>query len=319
MLEELKALKAKVRVLEASKGAVEVLEADGESSATTTEADKATAKAMQKQIQELKDMDSGLRAILCESKGGYEVFLAELERKLQELWAKQREQRPLAQQKASAEAHLRKMQKARDESASQLSKLHQQQQEVVKQVAEQEAAVAVAEAKLQKATLEAVAIAEKATAELRGAEGAVPASPSVANSQVTAAAVKGFFQSLPSVVSGDPEGRETIQQVMDLLEKLDGAAKQVAASSDARPPGHDASETAKPQGHWPEQPQETMDLDDDLLGQMAEAAVAPEEGEGLAAEDRKTKVAETKARLKSEQSPRGRVGCDFLSQYFLPL
>ena len=44
-----------------------------------------------------------------------------------------------------------------------------------------------------------------------------------------------------------------------------------------------------------------MALDDDLLGQMAEAAVAPEEGEGLAAEDRKTKVAEPKARLKAKR------------------
>ena len=66
-------------------------------------------------------------------------------------------------------------------------------------------------------------------------------------------------------------------------------------------PGQAAAPSASgPQGE--EERTETMEIDDDLLGQMAEAAVAPAGEGGPAAEERTTRVAEAKARLKSKKS-----------------
>ena len=45
-----------------------------------------------------------------------------------------------------------------------------------------------------------------------------------------------------------------------------------------------------------------MELDDDMLDQMAEAAVPSAEDGDTAIEDRKARVAEAKARLKSKKS-----------------
>ena len=46
----------------------------------------------------------------------------------------------------------------------------------------------------------------------------------------------------------------------------------------------------------------SMELDDDLLNQMAEAAVAPAGEQDADKEERKARVAEAKARLKSKKS-----------------
>ena len=45
-----------------------------------------------------------------------------------------------------------------------------------------------------------------------------------------------------------------------------------------------------------------MEIDDELLSQMAEAAVAPAGDGDSAAEERTTRVAEAKARLKSKKN-----------------
>ena len=111
-------------------------------------------------------------------------------------------------------------------------------------------------------------------------------------SEAIASAVKGYLQGLPEVVSADPEGQQAIQQVLSLLGRLDDAAKIVASEAAA------SSVSLAPSA---EGLSETMEIDDDLFSQMAEAAVAPA-GEGdSAAEERKTRVAEAKARLRSNK------------------
>ena len=85
-----------------------------------SDADKQAAKVLQNRTQNLKEMDAELRGILCESKGGYAAYLAQFEDELRQTWARQRSQKPLPQQKASAEAHLKRRQKIRDEAADEL-------------------------------------------------------------------------------------------------------------------------------------------------------------------------------------------------------
>jgi hypothetical protein len=198
-----------------------------------SEADKQAAKALQKRIQSLKDMDTELRGILCESKGGFAAYLAQLEDELRQTWARHRGQKPLAQQKASAEAHFKRRQKIRDEAADELKKLTEVQTELEAKIVKQKAALEDAETALQQAKLETLAISERATAELRGDGQSASYTQS---SVVTAATVKDFFTKLPAAVVQHEEGQQTIAHVMALLEKLDAAAKVAAASGQAAAP-----------------------------------------------------------------------------------
>jgi hypothetical protein len=209
---------------------------EGTSAATAedgiSEDDKQAAKVLQKRIQTLKDMDADLRGILCEGMGGYAAYLAQLEEELRQVWAKQRSQKPLAQQKVSAENHLKRRQKSRDDAAEALKRLGEEQAALEARIGKQREALAEAETALQQAKCEAVAIAERVAAELRG--GGQPASYAQ-SCIVTASTVKDFFKKLPAAVLQHDEGQQTIAQVMALLEKLDSAAQAVAASAAAAP------------------------------------------------------------------------------------
>ena len=81
---------------------------------------------------------------------------------------------------------------------------------------------------------------------------------------------------MPQSVATDPQGQQAIQQVLDLLGKLDDAAKAAASAA--------ATEAAAKV--------DSMEFDDDLLDQMAEAAEVDE---------RKKLVAEAKAKLNSKK------------------
>ena len=116
--------------------------------------------------------------------------------------------------------------------------------------------------------------------------------------------MRSLFEALPSTVAGHPEGREAIKTVMQMLEKLDQAAK-VEQTANLPATGQSGLATAA----LPDDsiaiaalPQEPMELDDETLSCMAEAAVPPaaaDDGED-AREVRKSKVAEAKARLRSD-------------------
>ena len=86
-----------------------------------------------------------------------------------------------------------------------------------------------------------------------------------------------------------------------LLAKVQAHSKVLggAGSGNAMPGQAAAPPASGPQG---QERTETMEIDDDLLGQMAEAAVAPAGEGGSAAEERTARVAEAKARLKSKKS-----------------
>ena len=183
--QEVRLLKAKIRSYETANGASEVAELAGDKPTSDgSDTHKVAVKKLHRQIQDLKSMDPALRDTLCEAKGGFDAFQTQLENEVQDLLARQREQRPLSQQKASADAHLRKMQKAKDEANTLLCDLAEQTKQLAARVAEQQAALLAADANLQKAALEAKRVAEKATAELCG----IGVDTADINGRVTAAA-----------------------------------------------------------------------------------------------------------------------------------
>ena len=247
------------------------------------EEESAAAKAIQKQIQQLRELDPKLRDSLCESKGGYETVVANLQKQRQDIYAKHRGTLPMDIQKTKSELHVKNMQRNKGAADDKLKELQLQKEELDKKLAAQVVCVADAEAKLQAAKLEAATIAQAAAAQVWSAEtgSAAPAAQGQV-SILTAAAVKGFFQSLPTEVAQHPEGAGTISQVMALLEKLDSAAKQVGAPVET-------SRAAE----------EATDMDWDMeLNALAEAAVGPLEEEGQEAKEEHSKrIAEAKFRI----------------------
>jgi hypothetical protein len=188
--------------------------------------DKLEAASLQKQIQQVNDMDPALRIVLCESKGGFEAFVAQLQQQRQQIFAKHRGTQPVDVQKAKCEAYHRAMQRLKEEADGQLSLLLVQQLELQASIEKQSVAVANADAKLLGACAELAAIVQQT--ELlapSGLPGAGAGGDFDTQSVVTAASVRGFFQRLPGEVAAHPEGQKTIMQVMALLEKLDAAAK----------------------------------------------------------------------------------------------
>ena len=188
------------------------------------------------------------------------------------------------------------MQKHKDDAESALTELQRQSNDLEEKVARQRQCLAEAEVKLQAAKLEAATLAQAAARQVTSAAGSADQASQGQTSIVTAQAVKGFFQTLPPMVSEHPEGIEAVKQVMALLEKLDSAAK-LAGANDQENGGASAGPLSQPHPGA----EEEMQLDDDLLDQMAEAAIAPAgDGEGEA-EARKVRVSEAKNRLKSKK------------------
>ena len=259
-----------------------------EGSPPPASADQPATKTLQRQIQQLKGLDPAFRESLCSGNGGYEAFLCELEGRLEAEHAKQRQQKPISQQKASAEAHLKKMQRTKGEAVCKLEQLQADQADLAAKIAVQTAAVAGADAKLQKARLEVAAITEQATAELRGA--------SCNDTAVTASAITGWFGKLPSDVLEHPQGKQAMQTIMELMEKLH-KAKQVV---EAEVPQLQPEPLAAAPADLPSTPGADC-MDDEFLDALAEAAASDHE-EGGDDSAKLQRVAATKARLRAKRS-----------------
>ena len=295
---ELLALKKELATLKAAKSPCEAPTGSLPSAETLalSDEDKAAVKALQKQIQQLKELGPELRSSLCDPHGGYDTFVARLEGKRQAIFAKHRSTMPLEVQRQKCQQFLKGVQKHRDDAESELADLQRQRSDLDEKIARQAQCLADAEIKLQAAKMEAATLAQAAAEQSTAAAGSIDQARQGQASIVTAQAVKGFFQTLPPMVAEHPEGIEAVKQVMSLLEKLDSAAK-VAGASD--------QENGKAPAGPPSQPlpmaDEEMQLDEDLLDQMAEAATAPAgDGEGEA-EARRLRVSEAKDRLRSKK------------------
>jgi hypothetical protein len=234
---ELLALKKEIAELKSSKPAA--CGASPESELASTDnvplpaEDRAAVKALQQQIQQLKDLAPELRNSLCEAKGGYEAFSASLEQQRQQIFAKHRGSMPLQMRKQKSQLFLESVQKRKDQAQIALDTLQKQQAELTEKIAQQQQTLADAETKLQAAKIEADTIAQAAALEGTAAAGStVPTQPG-AVSAITAQAVKGFFRSLPPTVTEHPEGIHAVEQVMALLDKLDSAATHVHAAQES--------------------------------------------------------------------------------------
>ena len=286
---KIKTLEARIKELEAqAKKVVSPAPANPEKEKEPIDEDRTLQKSLQKQFQDLKNMEPTLRDALCEGKGGYASFLASLENQLQLAFQRQRQSKPLAQQKASIEALLKRKQKAKDEADADLRKLQRQRDDLDSKIAEQQQKLTEADSCLAKIKADAVAIAEKAAAELR----AETLNVQPDDSSVTAAAVLGYMQKLPAVVTEHPEGKHAMDQVMAFLNKLHSAAQVV------RPP------TGPEDGQAAAGANEEMAVDDsdDLFTALAEAAVPPIDtgADADAQEARRISVADAKARMASQ-------------------
>lgn len=154
--------------------------------------------------------------------------------------------------------------------------------------------MAEAETKLQAAKLEAASIAQAHAQQATIEAGSTDTAPQVQSSALTAQAVREFFQSLPPTVAQHPEGIGAVKQVMGLLEMLDSAAKIENAKGDTKQDTTaQASQSCEPAD---------MQLDDDLLDQMAKAATAPASEGEEAVQERKLRVAEAKERLRAKRT-----------------
>lgn len=298
---KVKSLEAKVKELEARiRKAVAPPPADPEPKESEPhDEDLLMQRSLQKQIQDLKNMERTLRDSLCEGKGGYATFLASLESQLQLSVARRRQSKPLAQQKAAVEALLKRKQKAKDDAEAELQKLQQQREELDTKMAEQQQKLDEAEACLIQAKADAAAIAEKTAAELRAEAQVAPDDGSI-----TAATVLGYMQKLPAEITEHPEGKHAMGQVMAFLDKLHSAAQTLrpppaqvhpASGSGA---GNATAAAASEEG-------ENMAVDEaaeDLFTAFAEAAVPPvaEGADDESQEARRVSVAATKARMASQ-------------------
>ena len=113
-------------------------------------------------------------------------------------------------------------------------------------------------------------------------------------SQLTATAVRGFFQTLPTSVAGHPEGQMAITTVMQMLEKLDHAAKTKQS-----PASTEAAQVTEQQEQSEQQMVVDLEADDVLLDQLAEASIdpAPPDADAEVTAARASQVAVAKARL----------------------
>ena len=148
-------------------------EGDGSEGTSKSATDKNAAKETQKRMANIRSMEPGLQKELCAPYGGYEVYMRKLEKQLHEERVQQRGQKPLGQQRASADAHQRKMQKAKDEIVAKREKAQSQFEQLAKDIENLDATCLEAEAKLQEAKDALTKEVEAEASERRVADGRV--------------------------------------------------------------------------------------------------------------------------------------------------
>ena len=279
-------------------------------SATETKAVSTEEQAVQEELQAerrvlkaLLDIDQCARGAI----GDYDGLVAKARARVAKLDEQRRAFKPVDVQLQQSLHHLKEVRDKHSKNTAAVEATQEAIKELQVKLAEQQAKAAAS-----------IAVVHAAEAEVSAKKVAVATHPSTQEpgpdaeqgqaSQLTAATVRGFFHALPPSVAGHPHGQEAIKGVMELLEMLDQAAKAANVDQHLPPtavPTTPSAETAASQsagsGVGSAAVVETdrqMDLDDETLQQMAEAAVEPATSadvEVVAARTRK--VTETQARL----------------------
>ena len=219
-------------------------------------------------------------------------LVAEQKALVQSLDAKRRGLRPVDEQLKQSRSRLTGLQTRHERETKAAAASEKQIAELQIKLADQHAKAAATFCDIEKAKTELAQLNLAAAAEVPGGDAASTEQASQGQtSVVTAQAVKGFFESLPPTVAQHPEGIAAAKQVMGLLEKLHSAA-ELAGANGAEDGSAQSAQSVQP---------DDMQLDDDLLDQMAEAATAPAEDGEAAALERKARVAEARDRLKANK------------------
>jgi len=161
---------AEAKVADAGKGKEPAAD-DGEK----VEGPGADAGGAASRIKALREKLKAAQAVALEARpyvdgghGGHAELVAALEKEIEDACSAQREAKPLDARKASADAHLRKMGKLREQAAEKLRKTREQSDALLKKLAEDEAESASVEKRFVAAQQEVASIAEKVAADLRG-------------------------------------------------------------------------------------------------------------------------------------------------------
>ena len=246
-----------------------------------------------------KALDPCLRGFW-DAQGGYDKVFAELGQELSDVGAAQRCAKPLDAQKASAEAHLKKMQKWHESVAARLAEL--KQADIVKRIEEKEAEFQSATSKVAAAKRELASVTERIAESLRDG----PAAPSVVPQDFVialdeAALVRGLIQQIPQgdflrTLAAHGVAADAVAARTNVLwAKCDAQAATHNIAAETRAglasiSGPDAIAVQAPAAQ-----RQPADLDDDQVEQFAELATVVVAGEDGAA--RAARVAAAKAQL----------------------
>ena len=259
----------------------------GEQQAATVELNKARDT-----LRKLENTPEDMRAF-------FQRPLAELvdEQKalVQSLDSRRRGLRPVDEQLKQSRSRLTSLQSRHERETKAAAGLGQQIAELQTKLADQQTKVAATAGDIEKAKLELAQLNMAAAAEVSGAHSKDTAVLAQGvHSQLTATAVRGFFQTLPTSVAGHPEGQMAITTVMQMLEKLDHAAK-----TQQSPASTEAAQVNEQQEHSEQQMAVDLKADDVLLDQLAEASIdpAPDGADAEITAARASQVAVAKARL----------------------
>ena len=265
-----------------------------EAKATSTEeqAVQDELQAERKVLKGLLDIDQCARGAIA----GYDDLVVQARARVAKLNEQRRAFKPVDVQLQQSLNHLKDVRDRHSRNVAAVESTQEAIQELQVKLAEQQAKAAASNAIVQAAEAEVsakkVAVATNPSTQEPGTD-----TPQVQASQLTADTVRGFFNALPQSVAGHPDGQQAIKGVMQLLEMLDQAAKNAIA---VQQPPTDAALTAPGAGAHAGATDGQMALDvvDETLRQMAEAAVEPAtsaDTETVAA--RRKKVAEAKIRI----------------------
>ena len=265
---------------------------------------QAELKVVRGELAALRELDPKLHGLI---QGGYNEAIARAEATREALLARRRGGLPIKTQLAKAEAFVEFTSKRFESEQAKGDSLMAQKADIENKITVQAEATAAASARLGTAKAERAAIAARIAADtsedqMPNGDGGDPLHGTVAARQAIAdlctfASNPGVQQAL--VAAGMPEDQQTrvVAAMGTIATNRLGPAPEPARSAT----GATTARTARVMGNAADQTV-SMELDDELLDEMAEAAVPPA-GEGdAAAEDRKTSVAATKARLKSKAS-----------------
>ncbi len=293
---ELEAVKKELQALKAAQvapTATEVTATAGDCADTGLQAE---LKAARTEISFLRSMDATHHGLI---RDGFGAALAAAEAKRDSILARQRGGLPVKAQLAKAQAHVESTAKRLEAEQKKSQQLAAEQTALAERLAQQTAATAAAATKLSAAKAELAAISAKVSAENgapkecdNGLQGGSVTKQAVAD-LCTFAANPGVQQAL--VAAGMPEDQQA--RVVSALQAVSVGFPSLAATC-PQPPGSGQEDAANGSAI----DEELMELDDEFLTQMAEAAVPPAEpGGDNGAEERRARVAETKARLSSKK------------------